>query len=110
MKKLKEKLESIHKKTYGAYKSLRGRYNFIDFDLAFDHIQSDPYAPSSKLSIYIPFENSFFNIDWLTNTTTRIALGDFILEIFLLNLTPQTIQILILKVVFFLLFLQLLKS
>ena len=41
---LKNKLELIHRKSYPAYKSLRGSYTFGDFVLSIDHVQGDPFA------------------------------------------------------------------
>ncbi len=80
MKKLKEKLERIHKKQYGVYRSLRGTYSFVNFDLQIEHVQSDPFAPPSRITIKIPFEESFFPNEWLTDIEKRIALSDFIIR------------------------------
>lgn len=38
---LKNKLESIHRKSYPAYKSLRGSYTFVTLCCLFDHVQGD---------------------------------------------------------------------
>ena len=48
---LKNKLESIHRKSYPAYKSLRGSYTFGDFVLSIDHVQGDPFAAPSSLHV-----------------------------------------------------------
>lgn len=40
--------------SYGAYKSLRGRYTIGDYEIRFDHIQADPYAPPSRVTVFLP--------------------------------------------------------
>ncbi len=81
MKRLKEKLESIHKKPYGFYKGLKGTYNYVDFSIVFEHIQGDPYANPSNVCISIPFEKSGFPEEWLEDKECQIALGDFLCRI-----------------------------
>ena len=41
---LKTQLQAIHRKSYPAYKSLKGSYQFRDFILHIDHVQGDPFA------------------------------------------------------------------
>lgn len=50
---LKRLLESIDRKSYPAYKSAQGIYDFGDYQLCIDHVQGDPFASPSKLSIFI---------------------------------------------------------
>ncbi len=45
-KDLQNQLRSIDRKSYPAYKSLRGSYQFPDFVLNIDHVQGDPFAVS----------------------------------------------------------------
>ncbi|KAI9014628.1 hypothetical protein BC832DRAFT_545982 [Gaertneriomyces semiglobifer] len=48
-------LESIDGRPYGAYRDVKGRYLFPDGkELYVDHIQSDPFAPPSKIRIRVP--------------------------------------------------------
>lgn len=35
---LKNQLQSIHRKSYPAYKELRGKYSFDDYILSIDHV------------------------------------------------------------------------
>jgi len=44
-------LKSLDGQKYGAYKRLKGEYQFDHFRLAIDHIQADPYAPPSKVRV-----------------------------------------------------------
>ena len=46
---LKRLLESIDRKSYPAYKSAQGIYDFGDYQLCIDHVQGDPFASPSKL-------------------------------------------------------------
>ena len=48
---LKKELSSINGKSYGAYKSLTDRYDFKKYILSIDHVQGDPFASPSKLTI-----------------------------------------------------------
>ena len=41
---LRDLLHSIHRKSYPAYKSLRGEYQFRDYILSIDHVQGDPLS------------------------------------------------------------------
>ena len=45
---LKELLHSINRKSYPAYKSLRGAYQFDRYILSIDHVQGDPFARSEE--------------------------------------------------------------
>ena len=40
-------LRSINRKSYPAYKSLRGAYQFEHYILSIDHVQGDPFASPS---------------------------------------------------------------
>ena len=77
-KELEKILFSMDGKSYSAYKSLKGEYRFEKYILAIDHVQSDPYAPPSKMRVImdrkicgIPYE--------LTDTKDKnIAVSDFL--------------------------------
>ena len=49
---LRTMLRSIDHKSYPAYKSLAGIYRFPGFQLSIDHVQGDPFASPSHLSVY----------------------------------------------------------
>ena len=77
-KELEKILFSMDGKSYSAYKALKGEYKFENYILAIDHVQSDPYAPPSKMRVImdrkicgIPYE--------LTDTKDKnIAVSDFL--------------------------------
>ena len=49
---LKKQLQSIHRKSYPAYKSLKGSYQFGHYILSIDHVQGDPFASPTSVSIF----------------------------------------------------------
>ena len=50
---LKELLARIDRKGYPAYKDTKGTYQFPGYVLSIDHVQGDPFAAPSKLSIHV---------------------------------------------------------
>ena len=75
---LKNKLESIHRKSYPAYKSLRGSYTFGDFVLSIDHVQGDPFAAPSSLHVELPLAKAGFPEKYFEGRHTKTALEDLI--------------------------------
>lgn len=53
---LQRELERIDRRGYPAYKDLHGRYDFGDFILSVDHVQGDPFASPSNVSVLVPNE------------------------------------------------------
>ena len=79
---LRSMLKSIDHKGYPAYKSLRGSYQFSSFCLNINHVQGDPFASPSHLSLSIlgkdaGFPKEFFNEPW-----RKIAFQDHLLRLF----------------------------
>ena len=79
---LKNKLESIHRKSYPAYKSLRGSYTFGDFVLSIDDVQGDPFAAPSSLHVELPLKKAGFPEKYFEKSYTKTALEDLILRKF----------------------------
>lgn len=75
---LKALLSSIHRKSYPAYKELRGVYSFGDYILSIDHVQGDPFAAPSSLSVRIPLTAAGFPGEYYEEKHTRIALQDYL--------------------------------
>ena len=50
---LKEKLRSIDRKGYSAYKSLQGSYDLGQYTVHIDYVQSDPFAPPSRMRVRV---------------------------------------------------------
>ena len=47
-------LHRIDHKGYPAYKDTKGKYQFGKFILSIDHVQGDPFASPSKISVLVP--------------------------------------------------------
>lgn len=75
---LQELLRSIHRKSYPAYKSLRGAYQFHNYILSIDHVQGDPFASPSHISVRISRRTAGFPGSYCKNPLTRATLGDFL--------------------------------
>ena len=77
---LKAKLKEIHRKGYPAYKTLKGSYRFEKYVLNIDHVQGDPFASPSKLSVEISMKDAGFNQNMYELSFKRIALQDELLR------------------------------
>ena len=75
---LKELLHSINRKSYPAYKSLRGAYQFDRYILSIDHVQGDPFASPSHISVKLSHRDTGFPAEYYKDSWTRITLGDFL--------------------------------
>lgn len=73
-------MKSINNQQYGAYKRLLGRYDHAgpSFTLSVDHVQSDAYAPPSRVRAVMPLYQSGFPKEYLESATSRIALCDYV--------------------------------
>lgn len=78
MECLKGKLKRIDGKGYKRYKEIEGIYNFGFFTLIVDHVQSDPFAPPSKLRIKISNNISKFPSSTFSSRSREIGLRDFL--------------------------------
>lgn len=74
---LKELLHSINRKSYPAYKSLRGAYQFDRYILSIDHVQ-EPFASPSHISVKLSHRDTGFPAEYYKDSLTRITLGDFL--------------------------------
>ena len=59
-RQLRMELERIHRKSYPAYKDLKGSYQFPGYILHIDHVQGDPFAAPSKVSVEVPQKMALF--------------------------------------------------
>lgn len=73
---LKKQLQSIHRKSYPAYKSLKGSYQFGHYILSIDHVQGDPFASPSHISVHISRKDAGFPDAYSKNNLTCITLAD----------------------------------
>ena len=73
---LEHQLMSIHRKSYPAYKSLAGSWQFPGFILHIDHVQGDPFAAPSKVSVEVSQKTAAFPEELFDRRDKRIALQD----------------------------------
>lgn len=75
---LQTQLQAIHRKSYPAYKSLKGSYQFRDFILHIDHVQGDPFASPSHICIRLSHKTAGFPAAYYKDTLTRVTLADYL--------------------------------
>ena len=61
---LRGKLRSIDHRVYPAYKELKGQYDFGSFVLSIDHVQGDPFASPSRLSVLVGGKKAGFPAEY----------------------------------------------
>ena len=75
---LSQTLAKMEGKPYPAYKAIKGRYQYQDYELLIDHVQGDPFAIPSKVRVRIPISTAGFPEDTYHNEFRNIALCDFL--------------------------------
>ena len=75
-------LESIDHRGYPNYKSTKGDYQFDGYILHIDHVQGDPFAAPSHLTIEVPANIAGFPEEYRKKKHRRIALQDVLLRYF----------------------------
>lgn len=76
---LQQLLHSIDHKSYPAYKSLKGTYRFPAYTLSIDHVQGDPFASPSHISVQVPLKRAGFPQFCLASVLTRVTLSDYLI-------------------------------
>lgn len=79
---LKRLLTSIDHKSYPAYKDVRGAYDFNTYTLSIDHVQGDPFASPSKVSIQVRHAKAGFPAELFDTPWKKTALEDYLLRCF----------------------------
>lgn len=75
---LRQQLRSINCKSYPAYKGLKGLYHFGNYILSIDHVQGDPFASPSHVSIQISHRDAGFPVEYYKDTLTGTTLCDYL--------------------------------
>lgn len=75
---LRQQLRSINRKSYPAYKGLKSLYHFGNYILSIDHVQGDPFASPSHVSIQISHRDAGFPVEYYRDTLTGTALCDYL--------------------------------
>ena len=73
---LRNLLSRIDHRSYPAYKDTRGMYQFPGYVLSIDHVQGDPFASPSKVSVHVKGKTAGFPRELYKDTHQRIALQD----------------------------------
>lgn len=79
---LQRLLRSIDHKGYPAYKDTKGTYQFDGYVLSIDHVQGDPFASPSKISVHIDGKTAGFPKECYELPERRISMQDYILRLF----------------------------
>ena len=79
---LRALLQSIDHKSYPAYKSTQGCYRFPDYLLSIDHVQGDPFASPSRVSIHIDGKTAGFPAELFNSRPKQTALQDHLTRLF----------------------------
>ncbi len=75
---LRRTLTRIDRKGYKAYGDIRGVYDFGSYTLSVDHVQGDPFASPSRLSLQVPRSASGFGASLFSNSIRKTAAADFL--------------------------------
>ena len=70
---LRNILQRIDHKGYPAYKETKGSYDFGDYTLIIDHVQGDPFASPSKLSVKVAGEKAGFARQLFDTASRRVS-------------------------------------
>ena len=79
---LRRLLISIDRRSYPAYKDTRGRWSYGDYILSIDHVQGDPFASPSNVSVIVPGRTALFPRDYMTPKYRLVTLRDMLLRFF----------------------------
>lgn len=79
---LRELLSQIDHKGYPSYKRCAGKWEFKNYILSIDHVQGDPFASPSNVSVIIDGKRAGFPTEYYDTEYKRRALEDYLLRMF----------------------------
>lgn len=79
---LRNLLNKIDHHGYPAYKDTKGQYQFQGYILSIDHVQGDPFASPSKVSIHVKGNLAGFPKEYYIGRFQKIALQDYLIRQF----------------------------
>ncbi|PWI58963.1 ABC-ATPase domain-containing protein [Sulfoacidibacillus thermotolerans] len=71
-------LRSLEGKSYGGYRDLKGIFDLGPYILTIDRVQSDPFAPPSRVRAFVDADLLRLDEAILTDLDRRIAVEDFL--------------------------------
>ena len=80
MRRLEQLLRDNDHRPYPAYKNLKGSYTFPNYILSVDHVQGDPFAAPSSLSIHMSQKQHGMPDEYMREPHRRIMLQDYLLR------------------------------
>lgn len=89
---LRQQLHSIHRRSYPAYKDLKGQYSFGNYILSIDHVQGDPFASPSHISVRIAHKDAAFPPEYYKDTLSRTTLCDYLTRQFEKQINAYTFR------------------
>lgn len=89
---LRNKLKSIDHRGYPAYKELKGQYDFKDYVLSIDHVQGDPFAAPSRLSVLVKAVKAGFPASFYDTHAKRVTLQDHLTRLFAAEVSGGSFQ------------------
>ena len=85
-------MREIDHRGYPAYKDLRGEYDFREYVLSIDHVQGDPFAAPSRLSVRVERSKAGFADQLWDTREKRITLQDHLTRLFAQQVQRGTFQ------------------
>jgi len=79
---LRAALRAIDHRSYPAYKSLAGSWSFGFYCLNIEHVQGDPFAAPSQLSVTVDRRAAGFPESYYASRWNQVALEDYLLRRF----------------------------
>ena len=79
---LRYQLEDIDCRGYPAYKGLRGCYRFEAYELCVNHVQGDPFAAPSDVSVYLTHDSAGWPAGLYDTPWRARAFSDFLVRRF----------------------------
>ena len=89
---LRQQLHSIHRRSYPAYKDLKGQYSFGNYILSIDHVQGDPFASPSHISVRISHKDAAFPQEYYKDALSRTTLCDYLTRQFEKQINAYTFR------------------
>jgi predicted ABC-class ATPase len=75
-------IKRIDRRGFKAYNDIKGTYDFGYFALSVDHVQGDPFAAPSRVSVLVELTESGFDPSLFTTGIRNVAAADFITRTF----------------------------
>ncbi len=71
-------LRGLDGKPYSGYKALKGEYHLGFYSLAIDYVQSDPFAPPTRIRAKLPMDLLRLSANDISSLEQKIATEDFL--------------------------------